>query len=442
MKFYLKTIHLSKKTSILSTLFDRTKQLAPLRFFAPLAAGLGIFICFGLVLKPEIFITLHQFLFAKVFIGLAFSAFLLTAMPVWCEFKHSLNAFKFTLFSVLSAALLCGLLGAFGGAFSSGLFSAFNATLSEISSKSSSVFISLFWLVLFLQSLYLVLLGKNSKNFSLLFVLFVLFVLELLQGLSALEILEISALSSTHLQQAFLLTLISAVLLISFRINIVLCNEALQKSRTERLFIGDFISKNLSLFTLFVLILALLFQPFLGFKNEVLAFLCFALSAFFISSLRQWLEGGLLRQNYVVIFFCFWLVLIFTFVTLGLEFMGVFADFGGLESAIFHLLNITLLLGFTLFVFCIASLRHSTLQGFGFDFRLCALLACVFVAGLLRFLLAPSTSALLNLDFIGLESALPVPLFILLPSFFLALAFVLWLFYFIRFYQIYAFRRE
>lgn len=397
-------------------LFKAFQSLAPLRLFAPLAVFLGIFICFALVLKPEIFIILHQFLFAKIFIGLAFSAFLLTAMPVWCEFKHSLKAFKFTLFILLSLVLFSEFIG-FG-----------------------SILMSVFWLTLFLQSLYFVILSKNTKNFSLLFLLFFLFVLELLQGLNEVNVLELSYFLGTRLQISFLFALIIGILIISFRISIVLCNEALQKMKPQSLFIGDFITKNLSIFGLFLLIFALLFQQILGFKDEVLAFLCFALAAFFFSNLKQWLEAGLLGQNYIVIFFCFWLVLSLCFIGLGLDFMNVFGV--SLKSAFIHLLNIILLLGFSLFVFCIASLRHSTLTRFGFDFRLCLIFIFVFLAAFLRTVFAPGINELLGLDFSGFESFLPAPLFIILPCFFLALSFILWLFYFISFYKKYKFKRE
>lgn len=168
-------------------------EFAPLRAFFILACVFVGFGCVGFVFAPNFFILTHKFIFLQSVMGAAFAGFLLTALPIWLGFKGSLKLVSL----ILSTLLILAFVAEF---FLDAYF-----------------IMALFWFILLSKAVFMAFAAKNAKNLSILFVLFGIFCLTLLQDFSR----------DTRLEYAQIHLLVVGILLISFKISLVLGNDAL-----------------------------------------------------------------------------------------------------------------------------------------------------------------------------------------------------------------------
>ena len=133
----------------------------------------------------------------------AFAGFLLTALPLWCEVKSSLKPLSISLFVLLWLAFVAEIFS-FDFAFLS-----FDFTLSY-------GIMSLFWFILLCQACLWLIKSKNTKNITLVLVLFGIFVLSLLKNFAY----------ELNLDYAYIHLCVLATLVVSFRVSLVLGNDA------------------------------------------------------------------------------------------------------------------------------------------------------------------------------------------------------------------------
>lgn len=363
-------------------------EFAPLRAFFILACVFVGFGCVGFVFAPNFFILTHKFIFLQSVMGAAFAGFLLTALPIWLGFKGSLKLVSF----ILSALLILAFVAEF---FLDAYF-----------------IMALFWLILLSKAVFMAFAAKNAKNLSILFVLFGIFCLTLLQGFS----------HDIRLEYAQIHLLVVGILLISFKISLVLGNDALAnfgvnlsenlgsnldensvqnssekstrqavfeaqnssenptpnstknshqnpnlaqnpaknsefsaKIPTNFAFIPNFALKNIACFLLGCLILSTLW----GESANLSGFLALSVGFLQLSRLKEWHYAIFLKTPYTATFYALNLALSLVYIALGGFYLADFAT-----SPAIHALNILILLGFLLFVFFIASLKHTQNQPF------------------------------------------------------------------------------
>lgn len=432
-------------------------EFAPLRLFFVLACVFVGFACVGFVFAPNFFILTHKFIFLQSVMGAAFAGFLLTALPIWLGFKGSLKLVSL----ILSALLILAFVAFFLDAY---------------------FIMALFWLILLSKAVFMAFAAKNAKNLSILFVLFGIFCLTLLQGFSR----------DTRLEYAQIHLLVVGILLISFKISLVLGNDALANfgvnlssnlgensvqnssenpNSTENLnsnlkqnstlnsaenlslnssenstrqaifetrnlgenptpnpaknshqnpnlaqnpakngefsakiptnfaFIPNFALKNIACFLLGCLILSTLW----GESANLSGFLALSVGFLQLSRLKEWHYGIFLKTPYTATFYALNLALSLVYIALGGFYLADFAT-----SPAIHALNILILLGFVLFVFFIASLKHTQNQPFIFSRGMKMCFVALFLGTLLRCIFAP---ALLNSEILGLNSSLNTQFF-------------------------------
>lgn len=314
-------------------------EFAPLRAFFILACVFVGFGCVGFVFVPNFFILTHKFIFLQSVMGAAFAGFLLTALPIWLGFNGSLKLVSL----ILSALLILAFVAEF---FLDAYF-----------------IMALFWFILLSKAVFMAFAAKDAKNLSILFVLFGIFCLTLLQGFS----------HDTRLEYAQIHLLVVGILLISFKISLVLGNDALAnfgenlaqnpakngefsaKIPTNFAFIPNFALKNIACFLLGCLILSTLW----GESANLSGFLALSVGFLQLSRLKEWHYAIFLKTPYTATFYALNLALSLVYIALGGFYLADFAT-----SPAIHALNILILLGFVLFVFFIASLKHTQNQPF------------------------------------------------------------------------------
>ena len=248
----------------------------PLRIFFISGAVFAILACLGLIFAPSVFINLHQFIFLQSFLGAAFAGFLLTALPLWCEVKSSLKPLSISLFVLLWLA------------FVAEIFS-FDFTLSY-------GIMSLFWFILLCQACLWLIKSKNTKNIALVLVLFGIFALSLLKNFAY----------ELNLDYAYIHLCVLATLVVSFRVSLVLGNDALSSLSNSNLsFLPNAVLKNISCFLLFVFIVAILW----GKSANLNAFLAFGVGFSLLSRLSSWHYGVFFRTHYTLILYLLFLSL-------------------------------------------------------------------------------------------------------------------------------------
>ena len=369
----------------------------PFRIFFISAACFAILACLGLIFKPGLFIMLHQFIFLQSFMAAAFAGFLLTALPLWCEIKSSLKPLSISLFGLLCCAFLIECFWGFGYAL-----------------------MSVFWCVLFCQACFWLIKSKNTKNISLVFVLCGIFVLTLLKNLDF----------KLNLDYAYIHLCVLATLVVSFRVSLVLGNDALQSLSNPNLsFLPNAVLKNISCFLLFALILAILWD-----KNANLnAFLAFGVGFSLLSRLSSWHYGVFFRTHYTLILYLLFLALSLVYVGLGFVYLLNLSYL----SFITHALNLLVLLGFILFIFNTVSLKHTQNQIFIFSLGTRLSFIAIFLAALLRGLLAYFVLYFASFSWLNFEL-----FYIILPAFCVCFSFAYFIFHYFFIYKNNAFKGD
>lgn len=313
----------------------------PVRIFFTHSALFAIIASVILALHTGDFARLHKFIFLQSFLGAAFGGFLLLALPIWCEIKTDLKPISALLIVLLWIAFFMQIFAESSPfAESSGFF---------IDSASYGV-MSAFWLVLLANVFAWVIKSKNSQNLALLFALFCIFTLTLAQ----------IWVREAKISYAFIHICIFATLIISFKISLVLGNEALKSfpNASALIFLPNPALKNISCF----LVLALAIATLWGKSDNVNAFLSLGVGFSALARLSNWHYRVFFATHYTLILYVLNLALGISYIALGVAYFGVF----GASNAL-HFLSIFVLLGFVLFVFNTASLRHSQNQNFIFS---------------------------------------------------------------------------
>ncbi len=320
----------------------------PLRIFSLNASFFAVFAALGLIFFTPEFVTLHQFLFTQSFFAASFAAFLLTAMPVWCEVKSSLKPVATALFSLLWLAVLA-----------------------EVFFDAGEWVMSLWWLAFACLNAFWMLKARLSKHTSIALLLFGVFTLTLLDAI----------LQKPNLIYAILHLYALGVVVIAFRISVTLGNEPLKE---DFIFLPNPVSKNITCFLLALLAFATAFET----DPRVEGLLALSVSLASFSRLSEWLHKPFLTTHYTLILFLLYFALALSYGAVGV--MGLLQS--GFFGASMHLLNIAVLLGVVLLVFNTASLRHTTNQRFCYTAFTRVSFGLLFAAGIWRFVVAQLAS--------------------------------------------------
>ena len=353
----------------------------PLRIFFLNSAVFVIIASVVLAFNLGDFVALHKFIFLQSFLGAAFAGFLLTALPLWCEIEVNRKPFSIALFVILWVAFLsCAL----------------------IDESLGYAIMSAFWFVLFLVALFWIIKAKNTANLILIFALLGLF------ALSAVQIF----MREVRFAYAFIHLCALATLIVSFRVSLVLGNEAIKSlpNSDSLMFIPNVALKNISCFLVFALIIATIWDK----SANLNAFLSLGVGFSLMSRLSQWHYRIFFTTHYTLILYALFLGFSASYIALGVAYFA-----NAYISSAMHFLNIFVILGFVLFIFNVASLRHTANQIFIFSL----LTRISFVALLLS---AISRGILMN--FAGI-------FYITIPAILVAFAFVYFIAKFLGIYK-------
>lgn len=313
----------------------------PMRIFFAHSALFTIIAGAILALNMGDFVRLHKFIFLQSFLGAAFGGFLLLALPIWCEIKTDLKPISALLIALLWIAFFMQIFAESSPfAESSGFFT----------DSASYGVMSAFWLALLVSAFAWIIKSKNSQNLALLFALFCIFTLTLAQ----------IWVREAKISYAFIHICIFATLIISFKISLVLGNEALKSlpNANALIFLPNPALKNISCF----LVLALAIATLWGKSDNLNTFLSLGVGFSALARLSNWHYRVFFETHYTLILYALNLALGISYIALGVAYFGAF----GVSFAL-HFLSIFVLLGFVLFVFNTASLRHSHNQNFIFS---------------------------------------------------------------------------
>lgn len=326
----------------------------PVRIFFAHSALFAIIASVILALHTGDFARLHNFIFLQSFLGAAFGGFVLLALPIWCEIKTDLKPISALLLGLLWIAFFMQIfaessLFAESSSFfiDSAIFAESRANFMETASYGT---MSAFWLALFICAFVWIIKSKNSQNLALLFSLFCIFTLTLAQIWAR----------EAKISYAFIHICIFATLIISFRVSLVLGNEVLKSlpNASVLIFLPNPALKNISCFLVLMLAIATLW----GKSDNLNAFLSLGVGFSTLSRLSSWHYRVFFATHYTLILYALFLGLGISYIALGVAYFGVFY-----ASNALHFLSIFVLLGFVLFVFNTASLRHSQNQNFIFS---------------------------------------------------------------------------
>lgn len=329
----------------------------PLRIFFLTSAIFAIIACVGLVFDFHIFVRFHRFIFLQSFLVAAFAGFLLTALPIWCKITSSLRYLSISLFVLLWCAFFAELFGGFG-----------------------QMIMAVFWLILLVKSSFWLFYSKNTQNLSLWLVLLGIFALTLSKNFS----------QSVNLDYAYIHLCVLAIIVISFRISLILGNDAL--SQTHLSFLPNAVLKNISSFLLFWLIVAILW----GKSPHLNGFFALSVGFSLFSRLANWHYAIFFKTHYTLILYVLFLATSLIYMGLGMAYL---VDIFYL-SFIMHLLNLLILLGFVLFVFNTASLKHTQNQIFRFSLGTKLSFIALLFASVSRGILALCFLGIVSLSFL------------------------------------------
>ena len=307
----------------------------PVRIFFTHSALFAIVAGAILALHTGDFVRLHKFIFLQSFLGAAFGGFLLLTLPIWCEIKTDLKPISTLLIALLWIA------------FFMQIFAESSINLLETASYGV---MSAFWLALLVSAFAWIIKSKNLQNLALLFALFCIFALTLAQ----------IWVREAKISYAFIHICIFATLIISFKISLVLGNEALKSlpNANALIFLPNPALKNISCF----LVLSLAIATLWGKSDNLNAFLSLGVGFSALARLSNWHYRVFFATHYTLILYVLNLAVGISYIALGVAYFGEFGT-----SFALHFLSIFVLLGFVLFVFNTASLRHSQNQNFIFS---------------------------------------------------------------------------
>ena len=307
----------------------------PMRIFFMSACFCGI--CGGLVFYfSNNFLILHQILFLNLLPACAYGGFLLTAIPDWANYHGSLKKIGFTLFGLVFLAFL-------------------SLPFSYLLSGS---FIAIFWAILLGFCAILLWRDKNDDNFS------ILFVLSLFLGFEIAFLLKNDfkfLYSQIHIS-------VAAIAVVSFRVSIVLGNEALKNTNfKDPIFLPNFVHKNLVAFFAILYAFSALFLD-----EKTSGFVALGLGFTILAKLKELHYFVLLKRHYIAFYYAFELLCAFGYLWLGYcEIYGIYG------SAPLHLIALGYYFAMILFIFIVAGLRHSGFIKLKFPFF--GILALVFM---------------------------------------------------------------
>ena len=293
------------------------------------------------------YVAAHKFYFLFLAPSCIYAAFLLTALPDWTNFEGSLKPVSL--------------------AFAACLIAAFIASFLNL--RLAAAITALFWAVFFIFAAWLLWLDKNSNNFSILAVLAAFCACSAAYGASGDEKF---LLSFVHIN-------IAAIVVVSYRISVVIGNEALREARlSDAVFIPNFIYKNLAAFLAFALALA---SPFLS--EAACGFIALGIGFLFLAKLRELHYAEILSRHYMAFYYALQAAC-----AAGYLWLGVALIRGGYAAAPLHVIAICYMYGAILFVGMIAGQRHSGISPLNFPRLSRAALVLALLAGAVRAIFA------------------------------------------------------
>lgn len=289
------------------------------------------------------YVGAHKFYFLFLAPSCIYAAFLLTALPDWTNFEGSLKPVSL--------------------AFAACLIAAFIASFLNL--RLAAAITALFWAIFFIFAARLLWLDKNSNNFS---------ILAILAAFCA-----CSAAYGTSGDEKFLLSFVhinvAAIAVVSYRISIVIGNEALREGGLkDAVFIPNFIYKNLAAFLAFALALA---TPFLS--EATCGFIALGIGFLFLAKLRELHYVEILSRHYMAFYYALQAAC-----AAGYAWLGAALIRGGYATAPLHVIAICYMYGAILFVGMIAGQRHSGISPLNFPRLSRAALVLALLAGGLR----------------------------------------------------------
>ena len=289
------------------------------------------------------YVAAHKFYFLFLAPSCIYAAFLLTALPDWTNFEGSLKPVSL--------------------AFAACLIAAFIASFLNL--RLAAAITGLFWAIFFIFAAQLLWLDKNSNNFSILAVLAAFCACSAAYGASGDEKF---LLSFVHIN-------VAAIAVVSYRISVVIGNEALRESGLkDAVFIPNFIYKNLAAFLAFALALA---TPFLS--EATCGFIALGIGFLFLAKLRELHYVEILSRHYMAFYYALQAACAAGYAWLGWELIR-----GGYAAAPLHVIAICYMYGAILFVGMIAGQRHSGISPLNFPRLSRAALVLALLAGALR----------------------------------------------------------
>lgn len=314
----------------------------PMRLFFLTAALIGMGAAFSFWLTLD-FVRIHRLLFLNILPAFAYAGFLLTAMPSWTGYTASLRQSAGILY-VLPCLALLSLFGADG---------------------ISAWLLVGFWVYLTVFCAFLQWKDRNTNHLSIVGILSIFVVL---QSVFAYTQHDIWLNSQLHIH-------IAAIVLVSFRVSIVLGNDAVQSSKWKNpVFIPNKVYKNLAVVLLLIYAFAEWYLPI-----ESKGFIALSVGCILLAKLRELHHVELMRKRYIRLYYLMQL-----FGAMGYLWLGVAQLKGHLPSAPLHLITITMMLSAIMLIFLTAGLRHSGLPEMNYPKTMIVALIMLFTAGVVR----------------------------------------------------------
>lgn len=314
----------------------------PMRPFFTASALLGIVAASGFFFSAQA-VVLHRQIFLGFVLPAAYGGFLTAAMLEWTGYRGRLKPVAYLLGALLSAGFV----------------------LLFVSPAAAAYCTAAYWLALWLFCAYLLWLDRNTDNFALL----------LLLGAFAAFQTAYARTGGLHLLKAQVHIHMAAVAFVSFRVSILLGNEALKDCRLkDPIFIPNAVYKNIAVIFLLLCAAAELWLPV-----QTAGFAALGAGCILLAKLRELHHRELLRKHYVRTYY--WLQL---FGAAGYLWLGVAKLNNQSAATPLHLITLAALLGGILMVWLTAGLWHSGFTKLDYP-RLCRFaLPCFFTAALVR----------------------------------------------------------
>ncbi|WP_204319006.1 NnrS family protein [Pelistega ratti] len=346
----------------------------PMRPFFVITACFAIISSISFWISPTA-IILHRQIFLEFMLPAAYGGFLMAALLEWTHFSGSLKGIA----NILGILLLLGFITLF------------------IAPTISSYIIAAYWFVLLLFTTWLIWLDRNTNNFALLLLLSCFTLVQTRYAMTG----DLSWLKTqVHLNMA-------AVMLVSFRVSILLGNEALKRSTLkDPIFIPNAVYKNIAILLILMYAIAERYLP-----QQTVGFMALAVGLILLAKLRELHHHELLRIHYVRTYYFLQL-----FASIAYLWLGYTHLFQTLSSTPLHLITIAGIFGGVLMVWLTAGLWHSGFIRLDYPILCRIALPLLFLTALTRTVLMPLAPEWLQTN---------------IPSLLLIMVFVLYLLTFI-----------